>query len=327
MRKLLLTSSALVAAASISSYAVADVSVSGGFEWKYTQQAADQTAQDGDTFAMDNEIVISFSNKTDSGLTVGGKFEMDVDAANATTDESVLTISGGFGTFRLGQEDSMHETFGITEVDLIDEEGDGRYVGTNSHTIAQNAGEQGSTDGNKIGYVTPKMGGFQAGISVEDSGDNATTDMTAMGASYTFPIAGGSIVVKYNQSTLDGATDTDTSNMGAQLNLGAMSLIISSMTNETGTTENQEGTGFGIKYDMGGGLTIAASATEVEDDADTSAGENEKYTANIGEVVYTVAPGLKAKVTYTDYEYKDGGQAGVGDDSGQITQLTLTAAF
>jgi hypothetical protein len=327
MRKLLLTSSALVAVASISSYAVADVSVSGEFEWAYVQQAADQTAQDGDSFVMDNEIVISFSNKTDSGLTVGGKFEMDVDAANATTDESVLTISGGFGTFRLGQEDSMHETFGITEVDLIDEEGDGRYVGTNSHTIAQHAGEQGSTDGNKIGYVTPKMGGFQAGISVEDSGDNATTDMTAMGASYTFPIAGGSIVVKYNQSTLDGATDTDTSNMGAQLNLGAMSLIISSMTNETGTTENQEGTGFGIKYDMGGGLTIAASATEVEDDADTSAGENEKYTANIGEVVYTVAPGLKAKVTYTDYEYKDGGQTTVGDDAGQITQLTLTAAF
>ncbi len=252
---------------------------------------------------------------------------MDVDAANATTDESVLTISGGFGTFRLGQEDSMHETFGITEVDLIDEEGDGRYVGTNSHTIAQNAGEQGSTDGNKIGYVTPKMGGFQAGISVEDSGDNATTDMTAMGASYTFPIAGGSIVVKYNQSTKDGATDTDTSNMGAQLNLGAMSLIISSMTNETGTTENQEGTGFGIKYDMGGGLTIAASATEVEDDADTSAGENEKYTANIGEVVYTVAPGLKAKVTYTDYEYKDGGQTTVGDDAGQITTLTISASF
>ena len=109
MRKLLLPSSALVAAASISSYAVADVSVTGEFEWAYVQQAADQTTKDGDSFAQDNEIVISFSNKTDSGLTVGGKFEMDVGAANATTDESVLTISGGFGTFRLGQEDSMHE--------------------------------------------------------------------------------------------------------------------------------------------------------------------------------------------------------------------------
>ena len=221
----------------------------------------------------------------------------------------------------------MHESFGITEVDLIDEEGDGRYVGTATHTISGNAGEQGSTDTNKIGYVTPAMGGFKAGISVEDSGDDATTDMTAMGASYSMPLANGSLTVKYNQSTRDGATDTDTTNMGAQFTMGAMSLIVSSMTNETGTTEDQEGTGFGIKYDMGGGLTIAASATEVEDTADTSAGENEKYTANIGEVVYTVAPGLKAKVTYTDYEYKDGGQTNVGDDSGQITQLTLTAAF
>jgi len=326
MRKLLLTSSALVAAASISSYAVADVSVTGGFEWKYVQQAADQTSKDGDDFATDNEIVISFSNKTDNGLTVGGKMELgnyNTDDGSTTIDESVLTISGGFGTFRLGNEDSVHETFGITEVDLIDEEGDGRFTG---NSISANAGEQGSTDGNKIAYITPKMGGFQAGISSEDSGSGtAATDMTAMGASYSMPLANGSLTVKYNQSTLDGTNDTDSTNMGAQFNMGAMSLIVSSMTRETGTTRDEEGTGFGIKYDMGGGLTIAASATEVEDTGTTSSGENEKYTANIGEAVYTVAPGLKAKITYTDYEYKDGGSN--GDDSGQITTKTLSATF
>ena len=49
MRKLLLTSSALVAAASISSYAVADVSVTGGFEWKYIQKAADLTSDEVNT--------------------------------------------------------------------------------------------------------------------------------------------------------------------------------------------------------------------------------------------------------------------------------------
>jgi len=326
MRKLLLTSSALVAAASISSYAVADVSVTGGFEWKYIQQAADQTSKDGDDFATDNEIVISFSNKTDSGLTVGGKMEMgnyNTDDGSTTIDESVLTINGGFGTFRLGNEDSVHETFGITEVDLIDEEGDGRYTG---NTISANAGEQGSTDTNKIAYITPAMGGFKAGISVEDSGaGTAATDMTAMGASYSMPLANGSLTVKYNQSTRDGTVDTDTTNMGANFSMGAMSLIVASMTKETGTTNDEEGTGFAIKYDMGGGLTIAASTTEVEDTATTLGGENEKYTANIGEAVYTVAPGLKAKVTYTDYEYKDGGST--GDDSGQITTLTLSASF
>ena len=328
MRKLLLTSSALVAAASISSYAVADVSVTGAFEWKYIQQAADQTSKDGDDFGTDNEIVISFSNKTDSGLTIGGKMEMgnyNDDTANTTAviDESVLTISGGFGTFRLGNEDSVHESFGITEVDLIDEEGNGRYT---NNSISGNAGEQGSTDTNKIAYLTPAMGGFKAGISVEDSGSGtAATDMTAMGASYTMPLADGSVTIKYNQSTKDGTNDTDTTNMGAQFSMGAMSLIVSSMTKETGTTNDEEGTGFAIKYDMGGGMTIAASTTEVEDTATTSGGENEKYTANIGEVVYTVAPGLKAKVTYTDYEYKDGGST--GDDSGQITQLTISASF
>jgi hypothetical protein len=326
MRKLLLTSSALVAAASISSYAVADVSVTGEFEWKYIQRAADMTSVDGDDFGTDNEIVISFSNKTDSGLTVGGKMEMgnyNNDTGTNTIDESVLTISGGFGTFRLGNEDSIHETFGITEVDLIDEEGDGREA---NHTISANAGEQGSTDTNKIAYITPSMGGFKAGISIEDSGTGtAAADMTAMGASYTMPLASGSLLVEYNQSTKDGTTDIDTTNMGATFTMGAMSLIVASMTKEQGTTNDEEGTGFAIKYDMGGGMTIAASTTEVEDTATTSGGENEKYTANIGEVVYTVAPGLKAKVTYTDYEYKDGGAT--GDDSGQITQLTLTAAF
>ena len=149
--------------------------------------------------------------------------------------------------------------------------------------------------------------------------------MTAMGASYSMPLANGSLTVKYNQSTKDGNTDIDTTNMGAQFSMGAMSLIVSSMTKEQGTTNDEEGTGFGIKYDMGGGMTIAASTTEVEDTATTSGGENEKYTSNIGEVVYTVAPGLKAKVTYTDYEYKDGGSA--DDDSGQITQLTISASF
>jgi hypothetical protein len=328
MRKLLLTSSALVAAASISSYAVADVSVTGEFEWKYIQRAADMTSVDGDDFGTDNEIVISFSNKTDSGLTIGGKMEIgnyndDTSGTTAVIDESVLTISGGFGTFRLGSEDSIHETFGVTEVDLIDEEGNGRFTG---NSISGNAGEQGSTDTNKIAYITPAMGGFKAGISVEDSGSGTmASDMTAMGASYTMPLADGSLLIEYNQSTKDGTTDIDTTNMGATFTMGAMSLIVASMTKEQGTTNDEEGTGFAIKYDMGGGMTIAASTTEVEDTATTSGGENEKYTANIGEVVYTVAPGLKAKVTYTDYEYKDGGAT--GDDSGQITQLTLTAAF
>jgi hypothetical protein len=332
MRKLLLTSSALVAAASISSYAVADVSVSGGFEWKYNQQAADQTTKDGDSFSTDNEVVISFTNKTDNGLTVTGKLEMDSDDGDesaVSVDESVLSISGGFGTFRLGLEDPADETFGIDEQDLIDEEGNGLFTSASLGSTS-NLGMAG--DGNKIAYLTPKMGGFQAGYSIQDSGASGTTDTNAIGASYSMPIGGGSITVKYNQATKDGGTDTDTTNMGVQVSMGAMTLIASSGTKEIAGDEDIEGNGFGIKYDMGGGMTIAAATVEVTDETDVSGTEEEKYQANIGEVVYTVAPGLKAKVTYTDYEYKNGGAVGAssssgGDDSGQITTLTISASF
>ena len=333
MRKLLLTSSALVAAASISSYAVADVSVSGGFEWAYKSTSSGIAATDGDSFGQDNEIVISFSNKTDSGLTVGGKFEMDVDAANATTDESVLTIGGGFGTLRLGQEDSINESFGIGEHDLIDEDLSGA---PGSSSIVTNAGESGSTDSNKLAYVTPNMGGFQAGYSIMDSGTaTQSTDQTAMGVSYTMPISGGSLVVKYNKQSTDGAAadETEATNYGAMLTMGAAKVIVAHGDSTIGAgssqSDDREANGISIRYDLGGGISVGASTMEATDDKDkTTAGVAEKYTANAAEVSYAVAPGLTAKVTYYDYDYKRGNETATAvDDSGSITQVTISAAF
>ena len=96
MRKLLLTSTALVAATSMINYASADVSVSGGFEWGYTSQSSEIAASNGDSYRVDNEVVISFTNKTDTGLTITGRYDVDGDAASV--DESSITIAGGFGT-------------------------------------------------------------------------------------------------------------------------------------------------------------------------------------------------------------------------------------
>ena len=333
MRKLLLTSSALVAAASISSYAVADVSVSGGFEWAYKSTSSGIAATDGDSMATDNEIVISFSNKTDSGLTVGGKMEMgNYNGTTSVIDESVLTIGGGFGTLRLGQEDSINETFGIGEHDLIDEDLSGA---PGSSSIVTNAGESGSTDNNKLAYVTPKMGGFQAGYSIADSGTaTQSTDQTAMGVSYSMPMAGGSLDLKYNKQSTDGAASAETEavNYGAKLTMGAASVIVAHGDSTIGAgasqSDDREANGISISYDLGGGVKVGASTMEATDDKDkTTAGVAEKYTANTAEVSYTVAPGLTAKVTYYDYDYKRGNETASVDDSGSITQVTITASF
>ena len=72
MRKLLLGTTALAAAAALSANAaLADVSISGYYEWKYQSTSSDITANDGTTFGSDSEMHVKFSNKTDSGLDLG----------------------------------------------------------------------------------------------------------------------------------------------------------------------------------------------------------------------------------------------------------------
>jgi len=328
MRKLLLTSTALVAATSMINYASADVSVSGGFEWGYSSQNSDITASNGDSFRVDNEVVITFTNKTDTGLTITGRYDVDGDAA--AVDESSITIAGGFGSIRLGQDDGAEDAFGINEGDLIAEEG---AYAVGSASILTNAGETGNTNGNKITYFTPAMGALKAGVSFTDSGSNQSTatDRTAYGASYTMPLGNGTVVAEYNagttESSVAGGTDTDHDNYGVTVTMGAVSAILSAATQKDGTSDN-EATGMAVKYDMGGGMYVAGSILDSEDDKQVSAGQPEAYESNVVEVGYTVAPGLTAKVTHINYDYKRGGNTlAVSDDKGTATKFTLTASF
>jgi len=330
MRKLLLTSSALVAAASISSYATADVSVTGAFEWTYSSTSSNLAATDGDAQGIDNELTIKFTNKTDSGLTITGVY--DIDAGANAADESWMSIAGGFGTLTLGQESSVNDAFGIGEHDLIDED---LSVVMGSSSIVVNSGETGANKLNKLIYQTPAIGGFSAGYSIQDSGtEDASTDQIAMGAAYTMPMAGGSMTIKYNKQTTDGTTITETegSNMGVSMTMGALTAIASKGESTIGAgatqSDDRNASGVGIKYDLGGGMTIAATTMKAEDDKDVDGTQNEEYSANLAEVVYTVAPGLKAKITYLDYDYKKGGEASAAsNDSGSKTQFTLSASF
>ena len=333
MRKLLLSSSALVAAASISSYAVADVSVTGAFEWRYTSISSGIAASDGTEFGTDNEVTIKFTNKTDSGLTLTGVYDFDADGAGDFSggDESHLTISGGFGSVSLGLNDAANDAFGIGEQDLIDED----LTGTpGSSSIVTNAGESGNSDANKLTYITPAMGGFKAGYSIADSGTaTQSTDQTAMGASYTMPISGGSLMIRYNKQSTDGtaSAETESSNYGAKLTMGAASIIVAHGESTIGMGANQSddrsADGVSVRYSLGGGISVGASTLSAEDDKDIAAGINEKYTANLAEVSYSIAPGLNAKVTYLDYDYKRGGETLSTDDSGSKTQLTVSASF
>ena len=194
MRKLLLSTTALAAAATLSANtAIADVSISGYYEWRYTSTSSDITANDGTTMTNDSEIAVKFSNKTDSGLTIGMVTEIESDDGDSAINESSMSISGGFGKLVLGGNDGVGDNYGVASTDLPAEE---IYAtGTDTLTIlnADIAGMSG--DASKVAYHLPAMGGLTAGISYRDSGAAGSADSTEIGAKYGMSAGGAAITI------------------------------------------------------------------------------------------------------------------------------------
>jgi hypothetical protein len=328
MRKLLLGTTALAAAATLTANAaLADVSISGGAEWKYTSRSSNVSANDGTAMASDNTMTIKFNNKTDSGLDITYMVDFDTDAGDGSalgTDENSITIAGGFGKIVLGQDDDAADAYNLDESDLIAED-DAPSV--TSATIGTSSSIS-SDDAMKIAYHLPAMGGLTAGISHTDRGAAGGTDTTSYGARYSMDAAGASITLGYAAVQDENATqDVDQENMGMKIVSGDISLIISQGGTES-SDEDIENQGASISYKMPNGMTVGAYTFKSEDDLDAG----EEYSRNGVELQYTIASGLTAVVNVDDYSYKegtspDGASAAHVDDSGTQTKLTIKAAF
>ena len=321
MRKLLLGTTALAAAATLSANAaLADVSISGYYEWVYNSRSSNITTLDGTTMSGDSEITFKFSNKTDSGLDIVMTTELQSDENETTPiDETSLSIAGGFGKFVLGGNDSVGDNYGIEAEDLIAEEA--APVGTNA-TVSTDTDIAASHDSSKISYHLPAMGGFTAGVSHYTTVDGSA-DKTEYGAQFTTSASGASITLGGATGTTDAATkDTDSQNIGVKIVSGAVSFIAAQGSYEA-VDEDREANGAAIKYDMGNGMTIAVSTMESDDSLDAG----EEYTNTGVEVTYAIASGLTAYLTINDYDYKPGTEATGTADSGTNSKLTIKATF
>jgi len=326
MRKLLLGTTALAAAATLSANAaLADVSISGAYEWSYNSRSSNDTALDGTSFGNDSEIKFTFSNKTDSGLTVTAVTELEADGdATTSTDEHSISISGGFGTIKLGNDDSVGDNFGIEAEDLIAEESTPTVSSMTTGVLTDTDIRAASGDSNKISYYLPAMGGFTAGISHTTSVTGAS-DSTEYGAQFTTAAAGSTITLGAASGTTDTASGTpsiDSQNIGVKIVSGPVSVILAQSTYEA-SDENQEANGAAISYDMGNGMIIGAYTMESDDSLDAG----QEYSKSGVELQYTIASGLTAVVTVDDYEYKVGASSQGTADSGTNSKLTIKASF
>ena len=109
MRKVLFATTAIATVAGAMAVANADVTVSGGVEWRYSSVSDDMdnsSAREADaSFVSNVDVTISFSNTTDSGISTAASVNWD-DGAAATVTSSV---SGDFGTIEWVEgSDSEH---------------------------------------------------------------------------------------------------------------------------------------------------------------------------------------------------------------------------
>ena len=347
MRNLLLGTTALAAAAPLTANAaVADISISGEFEWSYSSTSSNITANDGTSFGSDSEMAFQFSNKTDSGLDIGWKVELETDDGNTDINESSLSIAGGFGKIVLGGNDSVGDNYGVASTDLPGEE---IYagVGSDNDLTLVNADINGlSGDSNKIAYHLPAMGGLTAGMSFMNSGAAGSADSTEFGAKYSMSAGGAAITIGAASGTTEASSqDTDSQVMGIKVSSGNITAAVSQSTYEAagtaavaatanGTASNyaaavpatdasdEESIGAAVSFAVNDSTTITVHTAETDDAVTT-----ESYSNSGIEIAYTVAPGLKATINVEDYDYKAGNSANNTDNAGTASKFTINASF
>ncbi|MBL8669823.1 MAG: porin, partial [Alphaproteobacteria bacterium] len=143
--------------------------------------------------ALENDFEVYFQGKTtlDNGITVGVLYQLEnptTGTTQARKDEMMVYLSGGFGTVEVGDRDPMTRRMGLRAPSASSFNADDGSFGFSNG--GQNAGgaryqdtlyAPGGTvttaqalanDRTKVIYLTPRIAGFQLGVSYAPDGNN-----------------------------------------------------------------------------------------------------------------------------------------------------------
>ena len=275
MRKVLLATTALVAFGGITA-ANADISISGNYEWEYTQNDA------GSTFSDDGHINIKASQAADNGMTFTAMTTFGGGTAANTTQNNYVQVNGDFGTVYLGNVD------GNSAASLMD-----GALGRNKDIEGQGglgseATHSGTADtavfldgGADIIYMSPSVGGLQIGFSADLTDSDASATDGAVDMAATYSMSGVSL---FASSTSGQAFDE--SNFGVSASLAGLNIGVGSRSE--GGSSQAKSNDVGVNYTLANGLKIAALSAS----GTGRNGTTKIKASNIG-ASYSLAPGVK----------------------------------
>jgi len=322
MRKILLASTALVAMTSVSAMA-ADITISGGYDFKY-QNDTKKEDTDAGSFSSEADIDIKFSNTTDSGMTTtfavglhetGLKSskseakEVDTETSDgAAFDDLNASLSGDFGTiyFDVAGDD--------VAIGGMDEKADKAGEGSDSGMSSGYRGGILGTSGTTLGYKLPSV---VDGLTIALSHGEGAGEYFGYGIGYD----AGMFDVSYVKEATNAADNTY---IGAGAALGDISFGIEQVTYEDADTpaNDRKTEAMGVSYAMGD-ITLAYEMGSMDDENASEEIENHKQIA----VTYAVASGIKLTLTNSEVDSNDAGTVGDDANDKEMTEVQLTLSF
>jgi len=342
MKKVLLGSTALVAAgvmATAPAMAAEKLSAKvGGYmeQWVGYTDVDDSAAGAGDFSGVDvksdSEIHFKGSTVLDNGIEFGINVQLEANSNSSDQiDESYLIVKGSFGEINIGSENSamykMHYApaeygIGINSGD----QGDWTLSGSTSITTSGTfRGPFGSTyvepartnDSEKITYYTPRVAGFQAGISYapnasQDSNvlvdrNTAVSDGVMAGLNYVndfggFKVAGSLGYGTFLDAASSGGDEPEAISAGLTLGYMGFSAGASYATFDDSGANDGEGYNLGIAYATGP-FGVSLSYFNGERDGTTGGTSQAEQDTIMLSGKYALGPGVTAAATLGHSEY------------------------
>lgn len=342
MKKVLLATSALVAAGAISSASAMDggVKISVFQEFGYSS-VSDNLTDDRSSMWSDGELTFSFSNTTDTGLTYSAHVELEVNpgqAANGIDEASMSLSTAEFGTITLGANDDVTAPFATylpggrnmaSNDDWVTNaiNGDGGSVGNG---LRQSATVAAYGDSNKVSYISPNYGGVSFGGSYSElnsgnaqaAGDSGDSADTSFGVKYKTDFAGASVALSYNNSSNgeSGAAESKSAAYGVSVGLDAFTLAYSSLASEEGA-DDVDTTGYGVGYKVNDDIQVAANFVTSEE-----SNSSNSLDTTVLSFSYTIAPGLNFAVAMNQYDYDNNADNNLDQKSDEV-RASIQANF
>ena len=290
------------------------------------------------------ELKFSATGKTDSGMKWGAVYELALDDAQsngkAGADEAGIYMSGSWGKLEIGNNDGAADKMQIDgglELNTIGSNVIGAFFKTRGSNSLRgedgiNVGE--NSDETKLTYYTPRVSGFQAGVSYGPNagakGTNADIDGNGKGQGFWeagVTYKGKTASMKYEVAAVathiyDGDDDFggDGWGIGGTIESGAFSASAGYSENSDWRKNNSDQTAWSVGAGYNGGAWTAALVyVDSELDVDNSTNEDEFNSLSL-QLGYNLGGGLTTALGIYDMEVKSNG-ATVNDVTGVIAKI------